>query len=299
MRPLELQARQLHSDLQHVNLHRLQASLPVPFCERLAELHSFETNAFKALESVLRTQTLSNVTPNLHIVRNNDELHLRPPLVNEDGRINPDMLNQSFRNGFTLALSHIERCHEFYFSIYRVLIEHLAFTLNIAIKAGPKLNLYFTPPSSQALRLHWDSESILVLQLSGAKRWRIYEPIEVCPSKSRGGLRSGEFGDPIFDHVIEKGELLFVPPGYPHQAESTDSPSLHITFAYNRPTWIDFISMLLAGVDEARLPMSAVTPDQSLAKILRGYGEYDIQREVAEFYRGHIQAQAASGPIVF
>ena len=36
-------------------------------------------------------------------------------------------------------------------------------------------NIYLTPPNAQGFQTHYDNHDVLVLQVEGAKRWRLYD----------------------------------------------------------------------------------------------------------------------------
>ena len=44
-----------------------------------------------------------------------------------------------------------------------------------------KGNLYITAVGHRGLVLHWDDHDVFILQLTGSKHWRVWEPfIEAC-----------------------------------------------------------------------------------------------------------------------
>ena len=69
---------------------------------------------------------------------------------------------------------------------------------------------------------HTDRQDVLVFQTQGAKRWRVFAP----PPRSKGKdpLNRGKNGDvlgfeemgpPLLDTVLRKGDVLYVPTGFP------------------------------------------------------------------------------------
>src|SRR5262249_6344807 len=46
-------------------------------------------------------------------------------------------------------------------------------------------NAYFTPRHSQGLPVHHDTHEVLCLQVSGSKRWLVYEPVLELPLRNQ------------------------------------------------------------------------------------------------------------------
>ena len=67
---------------------------------------------------------------------------------------------------------------------------HLGRTANnLALDLGHavQVNAYLSPAAAKGLELHFDYHDVFVLQLDGAKRWRVWEPLE----RTRHPVRSG------------------------------------------------------------------------------------------------------------
>jgi hypothetical protein len=109
-------------------------------------------------------------------------------------------------------------------------------------------NVYFTPSKeAQCFNWHSDSQYSITYQLMGQKNWTFlkdgeffvkekYENEHVLNSFKRNKLAATEVS-----YLLNTGSWLEFPYCLLHKAQNlTDSPSAHITFAYNRPTWGDF-----------------------------------------------------------
>nr|MBA3748370.1 cupin [Solirubrobacterales bacterium] len=57
--------------------------------------------------------------------------------------------------------------------------------LEIALGCPVQANAYCTPASAQGFAVHHDTHDVFVLQVSGRKRWRIYEPVHELPLKDQ------------------------------------------------------------------------------------------------------------------
>lgn len=89
-------------------------------------------------------------------------------------------------------------------------------------------NAYFTPPGgSQGFAPHADGVGVFILQAEGRKRWRVHAARgagEVLPLASSPDFGPGEVGSVVLDTVLEAGDLLYLPRGMVHQAETPPSP---------------------------------------------------------------------------
>jgi len=111
-------------------------------------------------------------------------------------------------------------------------------------------NTYLTPANSQGFSPHWDDIEAIVLQLEGRKSWKLYRPRtaeEALPRYSSGNFEQDEIGEPILEVEIGPGDLLYLPRGVIHQAESPpDTHSLHVTLSTNQfNTWADLLEVAL------------------------------------------------------
>ena len=107
-------------------------------------------------------------------------------------------------------------------------------------------NAYYTPRSAQGLPVHHDTHDVFVLQVSGRKRWLVYEPVLELPLKNQRYSRElGEPGEPVEDRVLNPGDMLYLPRGWLHEALTSDTDSLHLTVGVNVVTWLDAVRAAL------------------------------------------------------
>jgi len=139
-------------------------------------------------------------------------------------------------------------------------------------------NAYLTPLNSQGFAPHYDDVDVFILQLEGYKRWRVYAPFnkrETLPRQSSRDYTEKEIeenGDEVLDVVLSPGDVLYLPRGWIHQAETVSRPShmpkltgikddhsLHLTVsAMQNWCWADFLEMLMPEALEG-----AATSDKS------------------------------------
>ncbi|XP_030381856.1 bifunctional lysine-specific demethylase and histidyl-hydroxylase NO66 [Scaptodrosophila lebanonensis] len=111
-------------------------------------------------------------------------------------------------------------------------------------------NVYLTPPNSQGFAPHYDDIEAFVLQVEGRKRWRLYSPIknsDVLARTSSGNFEQSQLGAPIYDEILEPGDVLYFPRGTVHQAVTEDNNySLHITLSvYQKQAYADLLENLM------------------------------------------------------
>jgi ribosomal protein L16 Arg81 hydroxylase len=103
-----------------------------------------------------------------------------------------------------------------------------------------QVNAYYTPRAAQGLPVHHDTHDVFVLQVSGEKRWLVYEPALELPLRNQKyTAEMGGPGEPVHDLVLRPGDMLYLPRGWLHEALTSDSDSLHLTVGVNVVTWLD------------------------------------------------------------
>lgn len=102
-----------------------------------------------------------------------------------------------------------------------------------------QVNLYLTPANAQAFEAHFDWMDGFVVQIHGAKRWKVYDTLVMQPRPDMRFKPSksdvAALGEPLAELLLEAGDVLYVPAGFVHQAvntpdENVTTPSLHLTF---------------------------------------------------------------------
>ena len=123
--------------------------------------------------------------------------------------------------------------------------------LEEALGHGAQANAYWTPRGSQGFAVHHDTHDVLVLQVAGEKRWLLYDPVLELPLKhQRWSAELGDPGEPTEELVLRAGDTLYLPRGWPHQAETSDTDSLHLTVGIDAYTWLDAVRAALADCED-------------------------------------------------
>jgi ribosomal protein L16 Arg81 hydroxylase len=127
------------------------------------------------------------------------------------------------------------------------------------------INAYLTPPGAQGFEPHFDPHDIFVLQVAGAKHWRLFKPAVVLPTRAQARAVAGwELAEPMTSLVLNPGDLLYLPRGVVHEARTQDDTSLHLTIGFELPTWADVIEQCVRGAADLSLALRrsvAATPE--------------------------------------
>jgi JmjC domain len=124
-----------------------------------------------------------------------------------------------------------------------------------AFQAETLATCVLSPPAARAFPLHEDPEDVIVVQLEGSKHWSIRvgeERAEIC---------------------LNRNDVLYLPPGVPHEVVGGSQGSLHVTFGL-RPEPLPaavgryFRTLILDNVSDPRSWSSA-----DYAEAIRKVGE--------------------------
>ena len=107
-------------------------------------------------------------------------------------------------------------------------------------------NVYAGWQPQKAFDLHWDPHEVIVMQLSGRKHWKVYGQTHPHPMMEDFEKLPPPTGQPVFDAVLNDGDMLYLPRGWWHMAIPLDEPSLHLSIGVEPPTGADFLQWLNA-----------------------------------------------------
>lgn len=187
-----------------------------------------------------------------------------------DGRIDLSRAYQLFASGATISLSQL---HE-----RMAPLAQLCRAMEKAFSSHFQTNIYLSPPNAQGFKTHYDSHDVFVLQVSGSKRWTLYDMPVALPLRGQAFDPDVHTAGPeTRDFTLSAGDLFYCPRGLFHSARSTDETSLHITLGLIAKTWAD---VMLEAVSEACLASPALR-----ANLPVGYADadYDPGQDAAKF----------------
>ena len=131
------------------------------------------------------------------------------------------LIDQQLRQGAALLLEGLD--------ILDPAINAFAAQLDAALPCAlTNIVAFFSQRGNEAYRGHSDLDDVLVVQIEGEKRWRLYE--RMSRSANRGGLAKEQMGRQIADVVMRPGDALYLRAGVPHICETLAQCSLHVSF---------------------------------------------------------------------
>jgi hypothetical protein len=191
--------------------------------------------------------------------------------------IAPNQVIVRYRQGDTVVLQGLHHTDPH--------LARVANNLALALDHPVQINAYLSPAGARGLDLHFDYHDVFVVQLGGSKRWRIWQPLPRTTDPVKGAHtiakpRFDELGEPLQDITLEAGDCLYLPRGYPHSAETTETSSEHLTIGLVSITWQRVIRKAIdaevaAGRLTAALPTGLLQPGShppSVTSQLTGIG---------------------------
>ncbi len=182
-----------------------------------------------------------------------------PPGRGSVSRADPGRLVALLAGGASLILNTIDEIHP--------AMREVAECFRDAVKARAHVNLYAGWHTQKGFDLHWDAEEIFILQVSGRKRWQVYQPTRPYSLNRHDTPKPS--GKPDWEGVLEDGDTLYLPRGWWHVAHPINQPSLHLTVGItplhglNMLNWL-FEKMRSAPLLRQNLP-SLKTPGEKAA----------------------------------
>ena len=220
------------------------------------------------LDNVLGTHSAKH--PDITLVRGDSDVS-RGDYANGAGRIQPLGVARLFDDGATVIFRQLQE---------RVpTLARLCVALGRRFSSRVQTNVYLTPADAQGFAPHWDTHDVFVLQISGTKRWSIYDTKVRLPLRGQRFERGTVPGDVSEEFELGPGSAVYVPRGLMHSARSTDQASLHITLGLTAFTWAEFLveSVNAAALEEEslrrNLPHRFASEGFSAAERERLFGE--------------------------
>ncbi|UUM29654.1 cupin domain-containing protein [Vibrio japonicus] len=90
---------------------------------------------------------------------------------------------------------------------------------------------------------HIDQYDVFIVQGSGKRRWRVgdIDKGQYKESIQGGALRQIEGFDAIIDEVLLPGDILYIPPGFPHEGHTIE-PSMSYSLGFRSPKEQELLS---------------------------------------------------------
>ena len=188
-----------------------------------------------------------------------------------DGVIDADRVTALYLEGATIILEALHRSWPPLTQLCRGMEEHLGFPI--------QTNVYLTPTKAQGFAAHYDTHDVFILQVHGSKRWKIYKPGIELPTKRQPHGKADQAPTPMLRELeLEAGDLIYLPRGYPHEAATSATESVHITIGLLPYTWHDVFSRALDAAEKDKrfrksLPVGAVLRRGTNEELQRSFRE--------------------------
>jgi len=171
-------------------------------------------------------------------------------------QLNADLIEALFsRKNFSLLVNKVNFRDQ--------QIGRLAENLSRDFSGIVNVNMYLTPPYSQAFEAHWDPMETIILQVHGRKTWSIWEGgVALGRYDMKYKPKQEEIGTLLQRIDLRQGDILYIPSGTIHEAACEGSGlSMHLTIGVDIPD-----TCLISGVFHRAL--SAIS-DEQIAEHMR------------------------------
>ncbi|MDH6145394.1 hypothetical protein P3T35_007449 [Kitasatospora sp. GP30] len=157
-------------------------------------------------------------------------------------RLHPADLHAQLTKGASLVLDSIDTIHP--------PIGAAADALERFVGTQVQVNAYASWTEREGFGTHWDDHDVVVVQMYGAKRWKLFGATRTAPTFRDVEAPEEPQGEPLADLVLNAGDVLYVPRGWWHAVSADQgTESLHLTFGLVTHTGADLLNWV---VDEMR-----------------------------------------------
>ena len=212
--------------------------------EALLSKHN-DANRFHGLLSIDRIDEIIASTElppsSLDMVRKEPPIE-RSYYTFQNGNIDRGAVIRHYQEGATIILPQLHLADEILAKFCR--------SLENVFSSHVQTNIYLTPGSSQGFNTHFDDHDVFVIQLSGTKKWRLYQkPIDNPYRGESFNTKDYKAGELQKEFELKEGECVYIPRGLMHDAISVgEKASLHITVGLIVKKWADLMLEALSEV---------------------------------------------------
>lgn len=151
-------------------------------------------------------------------------------------------------------------------------LAQLCRTLEIKFGGKAIAMAFVTPPNNKAFNSHFDDESVFAIQLDGKKRWSIYPRIVSDPRPTSGRrLKECESNQSCEFVTLSPGDVLYIPGGVGHCAESLNEHSIHVSIGLSpwTPNHVLQFAINLLSNDEPTLNAPLFLSESNCTALIR------------------------------
>ena len=209
-------------------------------------------------------------------------------------RVLAPALMSELRDGATLVLDNVDELHR--------PVRRLAESLERVFRVRVQVNCYSGWRTSRGFDIHWDDHDVFIVQAAGRKHWKVYGVTRPWPLSRDSESAGNPPSDPVWEELLEDGDMLYLPRGCWHLATPLDEPTLHMTVGVNNATGIDFLSWFVDQLRDATVVRQDL-PHLQGADAMRAHAEQlrsailDAWRpELLDEYMAHLDGTAKARP---
>lgn len=182
--------------------------------------------------------------------------------VTQAGRLRPLALRRMTRQGASLILMDVQRHHAGLWA--------LACDAERRLQDRVKVGVVASFSRIPALRAHYDEWDLIIVQLEGAKTWRLIgDPVDCGTPDHKGVAVPNEVPVTV---EMQPGDVLLVPAGQHHQCEA-EGFSLHLALLVERATVRELLDDLLKRDPALNRPLRNVLGPDAVAADLESMQE--------------------------
>ncbi|MFJ7305227.1 JmjC domain-containing protein [Streptomyces sp. NPDC099088] len=189
--------------------------------------------------------------------------------------VEPDLVLGEFGAGATIVVDKLED--------FALPVRGACMSLRRSLSMPVHSHAFITPPGETGFRAHHDPISGFIVQVHGAKRWKVFARTETSVSNRTYSI--DDLGKPIIETTLHPGDVLYIPHGFPHVATAPEVMSVHVTFSCPAPTWADslrpLIENILASAEFKNVPNHFASNSSSY--------HLGLQEHAAEFVKRLVQ----------
>ncbi|MDB2387179.1 cupin domain-containing protein [Shewanella sp.] len=130
---------------------------------------------------------------------------------------------------------------------------------------------------------HIDNYDVFIIQGEGQRHWTVGEKGQYAPKNNDPTTPLIEGFEPIIDVVLEKGDMLYIPPGYPHQGQ-TLTTAMSYSIGFRAPSQQELFSALADGLIDSNTGLKRFTSsgEPTIANQVSVSHQQDMMALIAE-----------------
>lgn len=140
-------------------------------------------------------------------------------------------------------------------------VAELCLDLSAAYRTAVGVNAYVTQGEGAGLGHHWDDHDVIVMQVAGRRYWELSEPVDL--GAIRGFTPDHTATKVVWSGVLEPGQALNIPRGWPHEATGmAGEMSVHLTVSIPRQLAVDALGRGLRDLRPPWIPAGGTPPPE-------------------------------------